>query len=162
MSTTENDLLPVIHSKAGQGQSVWFGDAIYSFKATKATTNGALSFAEASVPPGGGPPPHVHPHADEAFFILSGELEFLDGQETFRAGEGDFVFIPRGTRHRFRNVGTHVSRLLFFFTPSTGMEHFFTAIGTPALAGVAPPPLTPEQQRLIVELAPEHDLHLAL
>ncbi|MFC6094653.1 cupin domain-containing protein [Saccharothrix lopnurensis] len=162
MTTTENDLLPVIHAKAGQGQAVWFGDAIYSFKATKATTNGALTFAEASVPPGGGPPPHVHPHADEAFFILSGELEFLNGQETFLAGEGDFVYIPRGTRHRFRNVGLHVSRLLFLFTPSTGMENFFSAIGTPARPGIAPLPLTPEQQRQIVELAPEHDLRLAL
>jgi quercetin dioxygenase-like cupin family protein len=162
MTTTENDVLRVIHAKAGQGPAVWFGDAIYSFKATKETTNGSLTFAEASVPPGGGPPPHVHPHADEAFFILSGELEFLNGQETFRAGEGDFVFVPRGTRHRFRNVGLHVSRLLFLFTPSTGMEDFFTAIGEPARAGVAPAPLTPEQQRRIVELAPEHDLRLAL
>jgi quercetin dioxygenase-like cupin family protein len=153
--------LDVIHHARGTGPTVWFGDAVYTFKATHETTNGSLTFAEASVPPGGGPPPHIHPHADESFFILAGELEFLNGTDTFRAGEGDFVFIPRGTRHRFRNVGLHVARLLFLFTPSSGLENFFGEIGQPAQAGVAPLPLTDEQKRQIVELAPKHGLQLA-
>ena len=151
----------VIHHAAGQGPAVWFGDAIYTFKATTETTNGSLTLAEASVPPGGGPPPHIHPHTDESFFVLAGELEFLNGTETFLAGEGDFVFVPRGTRHRFRNVGTHVARLIFLFTPAA-MEGFFREIGTEARAGVAPQPLTPEQMQQIVDLAPKYDLQLAL
>jgi mannose-6-phosphate isomerase-like protein (cupin superfamily) len=151
----------VIHHPAGTGPTIWFGDAIYTFKATTDTTNGSLTLAEATVPPGGGPPPHVHPHTDETFVILGGELEFLNGTETFIAGEGDFVFIPRGTRHRFRNVGLHVARLLFMFTPAA-MEGFFLEIGTDARAGQAPSPMTPEQQRQIVELAPKYDLQLAL
>ncbi|MCX4746153.1 cupin domain-containing protein [Kitasatospora sp. NBC_01287] len=150
----------VIHHPAGTGPTTWFGDAIYTFKATKDNTNGSLTFAEASVPPGGGPPPHIHPHADEAFFILSGEIEFLNGEKTFIAREGDFVFVPRGTRHRFRNVGLHVSRLLFLFTPG-GMESFFTEIGQEARAGEAPQPFTPEQRQQIIDNAPRHDLHLA-
>ncbi|ONI84647.1 hypothetical protein ALI22I_29350 [Saccharothrix sp. ALI-22-I] len=151
----------VIHHSAGKGPSVWFGDAVYTFKATTATTGGSLTFAEATVPPGGGPPPHVHPSTDEAFFILGGELEFLKGEETFLAGEGDFVWVPRGTRHRFRNVGLHNSRMLFLFTPAAGMEGFFNAIGTEAKPGVAPAPLTPEQMRQIVELAPQYGIMLS-
>jgi hypothetical protein len=59
-------------------------------------------------------------------------------------------------------VGLHVSRLLFLFTPSSGLENFFGEIGQPAQAGVAPLPLTDEQKRQIVELAPKHGLQLAL
>ena len=150
----------VIHHPAGTGPTTWFGDAIYTFKATAEATGGSLTLAEASVPPGGGPPPHIHPRNDEAFFILAGEIEFLNGTETFRAGEGGFVFVPRGTRHRFRNVGLHVARMLFLFTPAA-MEGFFREIGTDARAGAAPGPMTPRQLQQITELAPKYGLQLA-
>jgi mannose-6-phosphate isomerase-like protein (cupin superfamily) len=150
----------VIHQPAEAGRAVWFGDAIYTFKATTDTTNGSLTLAEASVPPGGGPPPHIHPATDEAFFILGGQLEFLNGDRTFLAGEGDFVFVPRGVRHRFRNVGVHVARLLFMFTPAA-MEGFFMEIGQYARAGEAPAPLSDFQRQQIVELAPKYNLLLA-
>ncbi|MGI5480678.1 cupin domain-containing protein [Streptomyces lavendofoliae] len=150
----------VVHHPAGTGPTYWFGDAVYTFKATRENTGGSLTFAEASVPPGGGPPPHIHPHADEAFYILNGDIEFLNGEKTFTAHDGDFVFVPRGTRHRFRNVGLHVSRMLFLFTPAY-LEKFFMEIGHEARAGEAPVPLTDEQKRQIAELAPKHDLRLA-
>jgi mannose-6-phosphate isomerase-like protein (cupin superfamily) len=147
----------VIHHPRGTGPTIWFGDAIYTFHATKASTNGMLTLCEASVPPGGGPPPHVHEATDEAFFVLAGELEFLNGDSTFRAGEGDFVWVPRGHRHRFHNVGLHVARLIFLFTPG-GMDGYFTEIGEPARPGEPPSPLTDEQRRQIVDLAPYYGL----
>ncbi|MFD9004735.1 cupin domain-containing protein [Streptomyces sp. NPDC059582] len=150
----------VIHQPAGTGPTIWFGDAIYTFKAEKDNTNGVMTLAEASVPPGSGPPPHIHPHADEGFYILGGEIEFLNGESTFIAGEGDFVYVPRGTRHRFRNVGLHVARLLFFFT-AAGMEGFFRELGTEAVKGESPTPFTPAQRKRIVEVAPKYDLKLA-
>jgi uncharacterized cupin superfamily protein len=30
------------------------------------------------VPAGGGPPPHIHRNEDETFYVLEGEVEFLD------------------------------------------------------------------------------------
>lgn len=156
----ESSIRQVVHLPAGEGPTVWFGDAIYTFKASAATTGGTLTFTEASEPPGSGPPPHIHEATDEAFFLLSGQLEFLNGDDTFLANEGDFVFIPRGTRHRFQNVGIHVARLLFLFTPG-GMEGFFTEIGQPAQAAKVPPPLTDEQKHLIPQLAPNYGLRLA-
>ncbi|MFJ5261675.1 cupin domain-containing protein [Streptomyces sp. NPDC088387] len=150
----------VVHYPAGTGPSYWFGDAIYTFKATAENTGGNLTLAEATVPPGGGPPPHIHPHADEAFWILGGQLEFLNGEKTFVAGTGDFVFVPRGTRHRFRNVGLQTAHMLFMFTPAY-LEKFFMEIGEEARAGEAPPALTPQQKQMIVELAPKHGLTLA-
>src|ERR1700754_3843878 len=44
-------------------------------KAPPEPTAGAFALVEASVPPGGGPPPHLHTREDEAFYLLDGELQ---------------------------------------------------------------------------------------
>jgi quercetin dioxygenase-like cupin family protein len=113
------------HVPAGTGATTWFSGETYTIKASVESTNGALGVVEASVPSGGGPVAHAHARTDEAFYVLSGEVEVLDGGRTFMARAGDFVFIPRGVRHRFKNRGTHSARLLFLFTPA-GAERFFT------------------------------------
>jgi quercetin dioxygenase-like cupin family protein len=79
---------------------------------------------EALVPPGGGPPPHIHPREDETFYLLEGSVEFLLGEQTIVAGPGDFVNIPRGTVHRFQNTGTETARIILTFTPA-GIERWF-------------------------------------
>ncbi|MGW2939337.1 cupin domain-containing protein [Streptomyces sp. NPDC001156] len=71
---------------------------------------------EATVPAGGGPPAHAHTEQEETFYILDGELEFLDGDHIFTAVAGDFVHIPRGIRHRFTNKGNHAAKMIFMFT----------------------------------------------
>jgi quercetin dioxygenase-like cupin family protein len=44
-------------------------------------TNGAFSVAEVDAGPELGPPPHIHRHADESFYILEGTFDFsLAGQ----------------------------------------------------------------------------------
>jgi mannose-6-phosphate isomerase-like protein (cupin superfamily) len=122
----------------GEGPTAWVGGDVYTAKATAASTNGSLSLIEASVPPGAGPMAHVHNANDEAFYLLAGQLEFLDGDHTFVASMGDFVFVPRGTRHRFRNPGTHPARMLFLFTPA-GPERALDVIGEEARPGVPAP-----------------------
>ncbi len=124
---------------AGEGMTKWVSGDVYTVKANVDTTNGSLGFVEASVPPGGGPVAHQHDGADEAFYLISGELEFLDGDRTFTARSGDFVFVPRGVRHRFTNKGLHAAKLLFLFTPA-GVETSLAQGGDEPQAGVAPPP----------------------
>jgi quercetin dioxygenase-like cupin family protein len=149
--------------RAGEGPTTWFSGDTYTIKASAESTNGSLGLVEATVPPGGGPIAHAHSRADEAFYVLSGELEILDGARTFVAGAGDFVFIPRGTRHRFKNTGLHSARMLFMFTPG-GEERVFR-YGDEAQPGHPPPAWsmerfsTPEilrfNQEAGVEILPE-------
>src|SRR5687768_14725942 len=95
---------PAAHQvRAGEGSAHWAVGDTYTFKATAASTAGALALLEASVPAGSGPPPHVHEHEDEAFYLLAGTLEISTEDETFDARAGDFVFVPRGTPHHFKN-----------------------------------------------------------
>jgi quercetin dioxygenase-like cupin family protein len=142
----------VVHVPAGEGEKVWVVGDTYTLKGTRDNTGGALTLVEASVPAGSGPPPHVHANEDEAYYVLEGELEVLDGERTFAAGAGSFVFIPRGTLHRFRNVGHGHARMLFLFTPA-GFEEFFVAVGQPARAGEPAPPLGDDEIARTNELA---------
>jgi oxalate decarboxylase/phosphoglucose isomerase-like protein (cupin superfamily) len=67
----------------------------------------------------------------------------LDGARTFIARAGDFVFIPRGIRHRFKNTGVHYVRLLLLFTPG-GDEQGFELLDE-AKPGEPPPVWQPER-----------------
>ncbi|MFF3950581.1 cupin domain-containing protein [Streptomyces sp. NPDC001902] len=115
-----------IHVPSADGTVKWFSGDVYSIKLTAGQTGGALGVVEAWVPPGGGPVAHTHADHDETFFLISGELEFLGGDRVLTAGPGDLVHCPRGTRHRFKNIGFYTAHMLFFYTPG-GSEGLFLA-----------------------------------
>jgi quercetin dioxygenase-like cupin family protein len=75
----------VMHVPTDQGITKWVSGDVYTVKATAGNTGGALGFIEATVPPGRGSSPHAHSSETEAFYLLSGELEFLDGDQRFTA-----------------------------------------------------------------------------
>jgi quercetin dioxygenase-like cupin family protein len=49
---------------------------------------------------GTGPPPHSHAW-DEAFYVLSGEVNFACGASKYVCGTGTLVHVPKGTVHGF-------------------------------------------------------------
>jgi mannose-6-phosphate isomerase-like protein (cupin superfamily) len=57
---------------AGEGRSIWVIGDRYTIKCSGNDTRGAYALLEAVVPPGAGPPPHIHSREDEAFFVLEG------------------------------------------------------------------------------------------
>jgi quercetin dioxygenase-like cupin family protein len=112
---------------------------MYRFLVTGAETGGAYFAMEALVPPGGGPPPHIHRNEDETFYIVEGEVDFLLGEERITAGVGDFVNVPRGSIHCFHNAGVETMRMILTFTPA-GIEKFFEETLERALDPTQPPP----------------------
>jgi quercetin dioxygenase-like cupin family protein len=148
-----------LHVPPGEGMTRWVSGDEYTIKATGAATNGAMEFIEAVVPPQGGPAAHLHTWTDEAFYVLSGALEFLDGDQTFVAEAGAFVFIPRNHRHRFKNVGSEDARTLFLFTPGPA-ESFFLTVGDVPVPGERPEPWGPEKFMQLGETVQEHDSYL--
>ena len=128
----------------GTGPAYWGpGDEI-TFLITGEETDGAVFMAEASVPPGGGPPPHIHHREDESFYVREGTLAILAGDRTVTATPGDFVHIPRGTVHCFKNIGNGHAKMLVTFTPA-GMEKFFEEAFYPAGDRSVGPPLLTEE-----------------
>ena len=56
--------------------------------------------------------------------MLDGTPTFLLGDERFVAGPGDFVNVPKGVVHNFRNLSDEPLRMILTFTPA-GIEKFF-------------------------------------
>ena len=141
-----------VHVGPGGGPAVWLVGDTYTLKVSGAQTGGAFALLEARVPPGGGPPPHVHLREDETFVVLEGELTFSAGGATGPAGPGAVLYVPKGTVHAFANVGAAPARMLFLYTPA-GMDGMFAEIGTPARAGEAAPPPGPEDVAKLLAVA---------
>jgi quercetin dioxygenase-like cupin family protein len=95
-----------------------------TFKLRGEESNGAIMVLESQVPPGQGPPLHIHQHEDEWLYVLEGEMRFRIGDEVVAAPEGSFAFIPRGTPHTWQNIGGEPAIFLGVIAPA-GLERFF-------------------------------------
>ena len=147
-----------IFRPSGTAPAVWGPGDLYNLLVTGEETNNAFFQFEAIVPTGGGPPPHIHSREDESFYVVSGSLEILLGDSTHQAKAGDFVFIPRGTVHRFKNVGGTTALQLVTFVPA-GMERYFREVFPPVTDPKAvPPPITDELIQKLHEVAPKYGL----
>jgi len=96
------------------------------------------------IPPGGSVPLHSHPDTED-FLIISGSVEGLrhdaGGYKWIAAKAGDYVHVPAGARHAWRNVSGEPVVNLIITTKRLG--RFFQEAGRPAT--VAPQPVTPEE-----------------
>ena len=129
----------LFHRASGKGKSYWGPGDLYTFLVTGEESGGAYFAMEAVVPSGGGPPLHTHKNENETFYVLDGRCTFYLGDEKTVAGPGDFVNIPTGTLHCFRNESAEPTRLILTFTPS-GIEKFFEETLEEAEDPTQPPP----------------------
>ena len=97
--------------KADEGQAIWFAGALMLLKAGSDQTDGGFAFLDQRVPGNYAAPRHVHHAEDEAWYVLEGNATFYCGDETFAAGPGSWVFLPRDIPHTF-HVGPEGGRLL--------------------------------------------------
>lgn len=145
---------------AGTGERIAIAGDVYTVLASGAETGGAYSLFDAIVPPGGGPPFHIHEREDEAFYILEGEMTFFTEGKEIVASSGSLVHLPRGGTHRFQNRGSHPARMLIQVTPA-GIENYFRKAGFVLnSSGEIPDTLSPEALQRLVEYAPEFGLKI--
>lgn len=76
-----------------------------------------------------GPPLHIHPDTDEAFYIAAGELTFQLEDRQVIAGAGALVYVPRGMVHTARNSGSEPMRGLLILSPGDA-EHITQPVET--------------------------------
>src|SRR6476620_9766788 len=70
--------VPIIRGP-GEGRVVGVLRDQSTFKVTSEETGGAYAILEQKIPPGHGPPLHVHRHETEIFYVLEGEFEITIG-----------------------------------------------------------------------------------
>ena len=73
----------------GEGRTIGVVGDVCRFLAVGESTNGAYALWEAIVPPGGGPPPHIHSREEEGFYVLEGEITIHVDNEPHRRHRGD-------------------------------------------------------------------------
>ena len=144
----------------GEGKSWWLMTDLHTFKAVSEDTNGAFVLTELTARPDFGPPPHIHHHEDEAFYILDGQFEFWYNDRTFTAGVGSFVYLMKGRVHMHRATGGAPARALVLHTPA-GLERFIQEAGKPATDRTVAPtaPQMAELER-IVAIAQKYDIEV--
>jgi quercetin dioxygenase-like cupin family protein len=142
------------------GAAYWGPGSLMTFIVTGNDTGGAFFLAEMFVPPGGGPPPHIHQREDESFHVLEGTLTVQVGEDTITASPGDFVLLPRGVAHSFKNNGDAPVRGLVLTAPA-GLENYFAEVFDPATnRSAAPPP--PSKELIAPAMAASHRYGLVL
>jgi mannose-6-phosphate isomerase-like protein (cupin superfamily) len=141
---------------ASEGEALWFGPNRMTVKASAADTGGAYGLLHSVVPPGSAPPLHLHRTADEAFYVLRGELRIVCGDEEIHAGPGHFTLLPRGVPHTF--IALSETEVLTLLSPG-GSERYFADAGGPA-AGPGLPPLVPPDIPRLREAGGKYDIEI--
>lgn len=113
--------------------------AVVHHLATGATTGGDYGLYRWEMPgPPSGPGPHFHRSMSEAFFVLSGRVRLHNGRRWTDAGPGDFLHVPPGGVHGFRNESGEPAAMLLLFTPGAPREAYFAELAEIAASGRQP------------------------
>jgi quercetin dioxygenase-like cupin family protein len=95
------------------------------------------------IPPGVSVPLHSHPETED-FFIISGQAQALrqstEGYEWIEGKAGDYIHVPSGARHAWRNASSEP--LVALIITTTRLGQVFQEVGRP-VTGI-PQPVTPE------------------
>ena len=95
----------LLHRPADTGASYWGPGDVYRFLVTGAETGGAYFAMEAIVPPAAARRRTSTATRTRRSTSSRASCEFLLGDRARDRRPGDFVNVPRGTVHRFRNAG---------------------------------------------------------
>ncbi len=125
-------------SDVATSPSYWYANGLFTVLADGPSTDNSYCLLEQLLPKGPSAPPHLHEWADEVFYILDGEAEFLLGNRIETAGKNALVFVPKGTVHAFR-INSETARLLNLYTPA-GFERCVAMLGSPTQSKTLPPP----------------------
>jgi quercetin dioxygenase-like cupin family protein len=102
-----------------------------SYLATGVSTDGKFGLYRWDFKgPTSGPAPHFHRSISESFFVLSGTVRLYDGKKWRDGSPGDFLYVPEGAVHGFRNESGERASMLILFAPGAPREDYFERVAT--------------------------------
>ena len=105
-----------------------------AYLATDESTNGQFGLYRWNMSPTrSGPDPHFHRTISESFFVISGTIKLYDGRAWIDARPGDFLFVPEGGIHGFRNDSGEDASMLILFAPGAPREDYFETLARVSL-----------------------------
>jgi mannose-6-phosphate isomerase-like protein (cupin superfamily) len=107
-----------------------------SFVATGSITRGQYGLYRWDMPANaGGAGAHFHRAFSEAFYVLDGTPSFFDGRSWTPGGPGDYLYIPEGGIHGFRNDSDAAASMLILFAPGIAREAYFLELADIGASG---------------------------
>ena len=113
---------------AGEGKATQAMGVLVRLVSLGTDTAGLMDVEEIEIPSGVSIAAHRHLNADEAFYVLKGELAMRLGECRATVTRGAFAFVPRAVVHSFDNEGSQSARFLTWQMPAWGVERFFEAL----------------------------------
>jgi mannose-6-phosphate isomerase-like protein (cupin superfamily) len=104
---------------------VYASGTTVDYLATGDSTDGLFGLYRWTMPGLGGPGPHFHRTIAESFYILVGMITIYDGRAWRDCRPGDFVHVPPGGIHGFRNDSGELASMLIHFAPGAPREAYF-------------------------------------
>lgn len=115
--------------RADQKPDVTLDASTARYLATGASTDGRFGLYRWDMAArAAGAAAHFHRTMSESFFILSGSVQLFDGARWTDANPGDFLFVPEGGVHGFRNASPDAASMLILFAPGGPREAYFEAL----------------------------------
>jgi mannose-6-phosphate isomerase-like protein (cupin superfamily) len=105
------------------------GNAAAHYLAKGTLTSGRFGLYRWDMPgPPSGPGPHFHRSISESFYVLAGTIRIYDGTRWVDAAPGDFIYVPEGGIHGFRNESGEAASMLILFAPGAPRERYFEGL----------------------------------
>src|SRR3954454_1294638 len=99
------------------------------YLATGASTGGRFGLYRWEMGAGpGGPDPHFHRSISESFYVLTGTVAIYDGTQWLDTEPGDWVHVPEGGVHGFKNNSGTPASMLLHFAPGAPREGYFEGL----------------------------------
>ncbi|TYL45319.1 cupin domain-containing protein [Nocardioides sp. BGMRC 2183] len=126
----QGEVSATVRPAAAEPELIYPNGNRISYLATGAGTGGLFGLYryDFSGAPGG-PGPHFHRTIAESFYILDGTVEVYDGTRWVAATSGDFLHVPPGGIHGFRNSSEQAASMLLHFAPGAPREAYFEGLG---------------------------------
>jgi mannose-6-phosphate isomerase-like protein (cupin superfamily) len=83
----------------------------------------------------GGASPHYHRLISESFYVIEGHVSLYDGIDWRDGTVGDFLYLPPGGVHAFRNDSGAPASMLILFAPGPPREAYFRELAERIASG---------------------------
>ena len=135
--------------KNGEGKTIEILGGQLVYKVLSEETGGAYAIIDQEVPPGHGPPLHVHRRETEIFYVAAGTFDVQCGNDVHRLNAGSLFVGPRDVPHRFENVGETPGRLVLTVIPGNFANYFLEVAKLP-----------PEEEQQMLALLEKYEVEL--
>ncbi|WP_116215386.1 cupin domain-containing protein [Streptomyces olivoreticuli] len=127
--TTPDTALPATLTRHVDAETCADPSSVMTLLAESDAAGGFTSYRSTFSRGAVGAPAHFHTKATELFFVISGSLQVLVGDEVTVLNAGDFLAVPPRTPHAFAAAPGAEADVLFVFTPGMGRFDYLRLLG---------------------------------